>query len=140
MANAVQPEVEMGFHLCYGDSGHQHFMEPVSTKVMVDVANAIMEGANRPVQWFHMPVPKSRDDLEYFAPLRELNLQQGIVLYLGLVHANDYEGTIVRIEAAEQVGLGSGFGVATECGMGRTPSVKLDSVFQILNRVSKSVT
>ena len=28
LAAAVSDGVELGFHLCYGDSGHQHFVEP----------------------------------------------------------------------------------------------------------------
>jgi len=60
-------------------------------------------------------------------------------LYLGLVHADDHEGTLRRIRTAEQVGLGYAFGVATECGMGRTPAGELDSIFAILEGVSDPI-
>jgi hypothetical protein len=139
LANRVASGVDVGFHLCYGDSGHKHFMEPASTAVMVDVANAILRNVERPVQWFHMPVPKARNDLEYFAPLRGLSMPQEAILYLGLVHADDYEGTLSRIKAAEQSGFNSRFGVATECGLGRTPAAELDSIFQILKDVSDPI-
>ena len=31
-------EVEVGYHLCYGDAGHRHFVEPRDTSRLVDVA------------------------------------------------------------------------------------------------------
>ena len=65
-----------------------------------------------------MPVPRERDDTEYFAPLADLKLQDGTELYLGLAHqTGGKDGTRRRIDAASQV-VGR-FGVATECGFGR---------------------
>jgi hypothetical protein len=74
-----------------------------------------------------MPVPKDRDDVAYFAPLKGLELGS-TSLFLGLVHANDEEGTRKRNQAAGGVDIQT-FGVATECGMGRTPVNELDSIF-----------
>ena len=39
---------------------------------MVEMTNAIVAGVKRPIQFFHMPVPKARTDDAYFAPLEEL--------------------------------------------------------------------
>jgi hypothetical protein len=50
-------------------------------------------------------------------------------LYLGLVHPNDEEGTKRRIRAVGEAGVEMTFGVATECGLGRTPVGELDSIF-----------
>jgi hypothetical protein len=36
------------------------------------MANAIGSRVERPIQFFHMPVPKSRTDDGYFAPLEHL--------------------------------------------------------------------
>ena len=85
-----------------------------------------------------MPVPKSRDDRAYFEPLKELKRPDGLELYLGLVHAGDEEGTRRRIKTAEEVGVGR-FGVATECGMGRTPVSELPSIFEISAEVPEPV-
>lgn len=139
MAEQVHPDVELGFHLCYGDMEHKHFLEPKSTQVLVEALNALMKGVKRPVQWLHLPVPKDRDDEEYFLALKGLELGPNTELYLGLVHANDKEGTVKRIKAAEKMGLKRGFGVATECGMGRTPRQELDSIFEILKATSYPV-
>lgn len=62
------------FHLCCGDLGHKHFVEPKDTAVLVKVGNAILKGVTRPVDWIHLPVPKSRVDAAYFAPLEQLEL------------------------------------------------------------------
>ncbi|KAG9875494.1 hypothetical protein KCV05_g22351, partial [Aureobasidium melanogenum] len=35
---AVNPAIDMGFHFCYGDIGHQHFTQPKDMGFMVDMA------------------------------------------------------------------------------------------------------
>ncbi|KAJ9658917.1 hypothetical protein H2201_007567 [Coniosporium apollinis] len=138
LGNAVDEGVEMGFHLCYGDIGHAHFKEPEDTSLLVEVATAILERVKRPVNWIHLPVPKNRDDPAYFAPLEKLKGLLGQTeLYLGLVHAEDEEGTRWRIETPSKVL--EIFGVATECGMGRTPPAELASILQISAAVSSPI-
>ena len=67
-----------------------------------------------------MPVPRDRDDVAYFTPLKGLKLGHGTELYLGLVHRTDgIDGARRRLAAAKQVV--TDFGVATECGFGRRP-------------------
>jgi hypothetical protein len=66
----------------------------------------------------------------YPAPLSQLYpalIEHGCELVLGLVHAQDLEGTRERI--AESRKLAPAFGVATECGMGRTP---LDQIADLM--------
>jgi hypothetical protein len=77
----------------------------------------ISSAVKRDVDWIHMPVPKNRVDEEYYAPLKGLKLGEETELFLGLAHGGDLDGTEKRIEIAGKV-VG-GFGVATECGMGR---------------------
>lgn len=134
LSAAVDEGVEMGFHLCYGDIGHKHFVEPQDTGKLGGIAQAILEGVSRKVNWIHMPVPKDRDDVSYFEPLKGLDFGE-TELYLGLLHPNDESGTWKRIQAAKQAGLGS-FGVTTECGMGREQPENLESIFQIARDVT----
>ena len=75
--NAVPNGIELGIHLCYGDYGHRHWKEPATTANMVAVYNALSERVTRPINWLHMPVPRSRDDDAYYAPLRDLRLKPG---------------------------------------------------------------
>ena len=134
LSGAVDKHVELGYHLCYGDIQHRHFVEPKDTGLLVEVANLILAQVQHPVGWIHMPVPKDRTDAAYFAPLEALKLQEHTELFLGLVHHADEEGTRRRIEAAQKVV--PKFGVATECGMGRTPPEELDGILKICAAVS----
>ena len=128
VAAAVDGEVQLGFHLCYGDFGHKHFVEPKDMALLVEIGNSLLNGATRQVNWLHMPVPKSRTDETYFAPLKRLELGD-TELYLGLLHPEDEEGTKQRIETASRIM--APFGVATECGLGRSSQTELDSVLRI---------
>src|SRR5437899_3212109 len=68
-------------------------------------------------------------DDAYFAPLKDLQLQPGTELYLGLVHAQDgIEGTKKRIAAAKK--YVPKFGVASECGIsrGRNADLAMDFI------------
>jgi hypothetical protein len=111
-------DIELGFHLCYGDMGHTHFKEPEDMATLAEVANNISTEIRRPIAWIHMPVPRERGDAAYFAPLATLRLHPETELYLGLVHFGDgVDGTRRRIAEARRVA--PNFGVGTECGMGR---------------------
>lgn len=114
----VPPEAEAGLHLCYGDPGHKHIIEPADLGTCVTYANAVTALSPRPVNFIHMPVPRERSDDAYFAPLDALALPAETELYLGLVHFTDgTEGTSVRLAAASA--HTAEFGIATECGFGR---------------------
>ena len=132
-AVAVDEGVELGFHLCYGDLGHKHFVEPKDTAFLCEVANGVLESVPRLIDWIHMPVPRSRVDAAYFVPLKNLTLGK-TELYLGLLHANDEEGTRDRIKAAAEVI--APFGLATECGLGRSSQAELESILAIAKIVT----
>ena len=63
---------------------------------MVEMTNAIVVGVKRPVQFFHMPVPRPRTDDAYFAPLKDLRLHPETELYLGLIHHDDAAGELAH--------------------------------------------
>ena len=130
LGDQVPAGVELGYHLCYGDVQHQHFIQPSDAGKLVAVANGVSEGVGRPIQWLHLPVPRDRGDEAYFAPLRELRLQAGTELYLGLVHLTDgVAGTEARIAAAQATI--AEFGVATECGFGRRPAETIPGLLDV---------
>ena len=114
----VPPDAELGLHLCYGDPGHKHVIEPKDTRLMVDLTNALVAAIKHPVAWVHMPVPRDRKDDAYFEPLRNLRLPPTTELFLGLVHLTDgVAGARSRVETAKR--FRPEFGIATECGFGR---------------------
>ncbi len=130
LRTAIPPDIEMGFHLCYGDAGGKHFKEPADTSLLVKIANAISAESPRPIQWIHMPVPRERDDSAYFAPLRNLKLRPETRLFLGLVHPGDgIEGTRRRMAMAER--FVRDFGIATECGFGRRPPETVPELLRV---------
>jgi len=126
LADLVPDGIAVGYHLCYGDAPPEpgakgrHFVEPADAGLLVEIANAIVAAAARPVEWIHLPVPINRSDEAYFAPLADLRLGPDTRLYLGLVHEEDgLEGAQRRVAAAAR--FASGFGVATECGLQNEP-------------------
>lgn len=138
IGNRVPSGVEMGYHLCYGDAGHRHFVQPRDTGKLVEVANAVSAQGQRPINWIHLPVPRDRTDEAYFAPLRNLTLHPETELYLGLVHYTDgVAGARRRIEAAQQIV--PTFGVATECGFGRRPPETVPELLRIHAEVAAPV-
>ena len=126
--DVVPDDVPVGMHLCYGDYGHQHFKQPDSIELQVKLANAVIAGARRPVNWISFTVPQARSDDGYFAPVRGLEAGPETELYFALVPyypAKQAEGTTaeqVRLIDSSLAGSAGGareWGICTECGMGR---------------------
>jgi len=135
----VPADVPVGMHLCYGDYGHQHFKQPESLQMQVDVVNAITSGAQRPLNFVSFTVPQGRGDAAYFEPLGGLRTGSDTELYFALVpyHPDDQTpGTtaeqIEHIDAAllDSPGGMRHWGICTECGMGR---VDADDVPRLLD-------
>ncbi|KAJ3758753.1 hypothetical protein EV360DRAFT_43228 [Lentinula raphanica] len=141
LGSAVSGDVEMGYHFCYGDMQNKHFVEPKDVGLMVEIAGMVFEEVKktREVNWLHMPVPKARDDEAYFVPLKDLVLGK-TELYLGLVHARDEEGTKRRAEVAARFVQADKFGIATECGLGRSPPEIFESVMKISKAVAAPIS
>jgi hypothetical protein len=134
---AIPPAVMLGFHFCYGDLAHHHLVEPTDLALSVRMANLAVSYSVRPVSWIHMPVPISRADDAYFAPLGKL-LNRGATVFLGLIHLNDgVDGSVKRAEAAKR--YLRRFGVATECGLGRRPPETLADVLYIHKEVAEQL-
>lgn len=121
---------------------HKHLIEPKSLEMVVTLMSKVISNCRRSPTWLHCPVPLSAMETldEYFAPLATMlpTLQNGgTELYLGVIHHNDAEGTRKRIEHAGRIV--PEFGVATECGWGRTPPDQLESLMQTIAEVSSPV-
>ena len=130
LSRHVPPDVELGYHFCYGDVQGRHFKEPQDAGKLVEIANALTASLGRPLNWLHMPVPRARTDEPYYAPLRELRLRPETELYLGLVHhADGIEGGARRMDVARR--FATDFGVATECGWGRRAPATIGDLLRI---------
>lgn len=120
LASHIPAETQLGFHLCYGDSGRKHAVEPKDTGLMVSYSNELAATIGHDVSFIHMPVPRERGDEAFYAPLRDLAVPGDFDLFLGLVHLSDgVEGGRQRMRSARKAR--EDFGIATECGFGRRP-------------------
>jgi methionine synthase II (cobalamin-independent) len=125
----IPSDVDLGFHLCYGDFGGKHFFDPVTARHLVEVANAIAKAVAHEVAYIHLPVPLPRATPDYFQPMRHFALSPSTEIYLGLIHAADgSDGAKKRIALAHE--YVPHFGVATECGFARAR--RLDLVHSLL--------
>ena len=123
LGDAVPAAIEMGYHLCYGSPQDEHVVQPKDMALLVEIMNGIGDAARRHIDFLHAPVPKPRSDDAYFAPLAQWRRHPETRLYLGLIHFDDREGDARRIAAARRVI--ADFGIASECGWGRTDPNRL---------------
>jgi hypothetical protein len=126
-------------HLCYGDYGHQHFKQPTSLQMQVDLVNAMTSLAQRPLDFVSFTVPQGRDDGAYFEPLGGLRTGSDTELYFALVpYRPDDQAPGTTAEQIEHIdaalinspGGARHWGICTECGMGR---VDADDVPRLLD-------
>jgi hypothetical protein len=130
LGEAVPMGVDLLYHLCYGDSGHRHAIEPVDMADMVEFASRLSARVSRPIQLFHMPVPRDRDDASYFEPLGLLAIPPKSRISLGLIHLTDGEAGSARRLAMAEKHLPD-FLIATACGFGRRPPETIPALLRL---------
>jgi hypothetical protein len=138
LGDAVPAEVELGYHLCYGSPADQHLVMPRDTAILTELANGIFARVQRRVDFLHLPVPRERDDAAYFTPLHALRLPPAAQLYLGLIHHADEAGDGRRIATARTVT--PRFGIATECGWGRTDPARVAGLLASHRRAAERLS
>jgi hypothetical protein len=111
---------------------------PKDTGIMVELTRGFLARLRRPMDFLHIPVPKDRTDDGYFAPLAGLSLPAVATLYLGLIHHDDARGDRARIFAAGK--MMPRFGVATECGWGRTDPARVPALLAAHRLAMEAVT
>ena len=124
----VPAAIPVGLHLCYGDYGHEHFMQPASLALQVRLVNTVAAAAARPVSFVSFTVPQYQREESYFAPLAGLATDPDTELNFALVPYHPAEqaaGTtgdqarLIDAALAASPGGRRGWGICTECGMGR---------------------
>ena len=125
---AVPATVDLGYHLCYGSPRDEHLVMPKDMSILVEIANGLSANLDRRLNFIHMPVPQDRSDAAYFRPLDGMALSADTEIALGLIHYNDAAGDCARIDIARRF-LPS-FGVATECGWGRTDPARVSGLLK----------
>jgi hypothetical protein len=136
----VPAEIPAGLHLCYGDYGHQHFMQPESLALQVRVLNAVAATARRTVSFVSFTVPQYQTEDGYFAPLAELTADPGTELNFALVPyhpaeqapgTTDAQVRLIDAALAASPGGGRDWGVCTECGMGRASRDEIPALLDL---------
>lgn len=122
--------VDLLYHLCYGDQGHRHSVEPSKAALLVEFSNRLAAMITRPIALIHMPVPRNRFDDAYYAPLADLKLQPHTKLALGLVHLRDgAEGTKRRMAVADK--YAKDYAIETEFGFGRRSPETIGQLMEV---------
>ena len=128
LGGRVPESVDLGYHLCYGSPADEHLIMPADMGILVEMSNGLAARLQRRLDFLHLPVPKDRTDREYFLPLEGLRLPENASLILGLIHHNDADGDAARITAARE--FLPTFGVASECGWGRTDPARVPGLLE----------
>jgi hypothetical protein len=140
----VAADVPVGMHLCYGDYGHQHFKQPESLQMQVDLVNAVISAARRSVNFVSFTVPQGRNDSAYFEPLGGLTVSSDTELYFALVpyHPDDQapHTTAEQIEHIDAALVNSPdgarhWGICTECGMGRVDAGDVPALLDLHSQI-----
>jgi hypothetical protein len=122
---AVPNDVELGFHLCYGSPGDQPLLRLADARALVELMNGIADSVPRPVEFIHIPVPGSAN-AAFYRPLTDWRRPPETRLYLGLLQFDEDRGNRARIDQA-RAAMGV-FGVAAECGFGRTDPARVSII------------
>ena len=106
----VPEDVSVGLHLCYGDYGHRHAVQPRSLAVQVDFLNAIGSATSRILDWVAFTVPEDRSDDAFFAPLAKLEIALDTDLNFGIVpyHPAEQEAEQLLCKSRSSTGTSPG--------------------------------
>lgn len=145
LAGWIKDDVELTFHLCYGDSkfgaspfmgdppdeaaaarGGRHVL-PRDASAIVKLANGLSRHITRRINAFQAATVATWTKRAHWQPLADLAIEPETEFYLGLLHAEDgAEGA--RHRAALAAEFLPEFGLSTECGLGRHSTEQLDAV------------
>jgi hypothetical protein len=118
----LPPDAALGFHFCFGTFGGWPAFAPSDLGRAVELINASVAAAGRPVSWVHVPALDRTDDA-FYAPLKGLNIG-GARVYMGMIHSMP----TFRERLAVTRKFVPDFGLGAYCGFGRTPPEQLKQV------------
>lgn len=152
LASWVHDDVELTFHLCYGDSkfGASPFMGdppddeaaarggrhiyPRDASTIVAVSNGLSRHVPRRIDAIQAATVTAWNRLAHWQPLANLAIEPDTEFYLGLLHAEDGAAG-ARYRAALAAKFLPEFGISTECGLGRHSAEQLDQVVSAVDEL-----
>lgn len=155
LAQWVVDDVDLTFHLCYGDSkfgaspfmgdppteeaaarGGRHIL-PRDASAIVALANGLSRHIGRPINAIQAATVAAWTRRAHWQPLADLAVEPETEFYLGLVHAEDgADGA--RRRAAIAAEFLPRFGLSTECGLGRHSTDQLEAVLAAWRDLSET--
>jgi hypothetical protein len=155
LAHWVEDDVDLTFHLCYGDSkfgaspfmgdppddaaaarGGRHVL-PRDASAIVTLANGLSRLITRPINAFQAATVAAWSKRAHWQPLANLAVEPETEFYLGLVHDEDgAEGARYRSALAAE--FLPDFGLSTECGLGRHSAQQLEAVLVAWQELSSA--
>ncbi|MDA2893541.1 hypothetical protein PDG61_21675 [Mycolicibacterium sp. BiH015] len=151
-ASWVDDEVDLAFHLCWGDSkfGASPFMGeppdelsaarggrhiyPRDASTIVAVSNGLSRHVPRRIDAIQAATVTTWDKLAHWQPLADLAIEPQTRFYLGLVHAEDGAAG-ARYRAALAAKFLDEFGLSTECGLGRHSAEQLEQIVDAVDEL-----
>jgi hypothetical protein len=145
LADWVDDDADLTFHLCYGDSkfgaspfmgdppdadaaarGGRHIL-PRDATAIVTLANGLSRHVQRRIDAIQAATVAAWTKRAHWQPLSGLALEPSTEIYLGLLHAED--GALGALERTALAGeFLPAFGISTECGLGRHSAEQLEAV------------
>jgi hypothetical protein len=145
LAQWVNEDADLTFHLCYGDSkfgaspfmgdppdqeaaarGGRHIL-PRDATAIVTLANGLSRHVQRRIDAIQAATVAAWTKRAHWQPLAGLALEPTTQVYLGLLHAEDGAAG-ARERAAVAAEFLPEFGLSTECGLGRHTPEQLEAV------------
>jgi hypothetical protein len=153
LADWVDDDADLTFHLCYGDSkfgaspfmgdppdadaaarGGRHIL-PRDATAIVTLANGLSRHVQRHIDAIQAATVAAWTKRAHWQPLSGLALEPSTEIYLGLLHAEDGAAG-ARARAAIAAEFLPRFGLSTECGLGRHSAEQLEAVLTAWSELS----
>ena len=124
LSENIPDVVQLGFHFCFGTFGGWPAFTPGDLGRTVALINAAVARSGRRVDWVHIPVLDTLNEV-FYAPLKSLDVK-GARVYLGAIH--NMATLQARLEVVRR--FLPDFGLAAYCGFGRTPPSELPQILR----------
>jgi hypothetical protein len=164
----VDEDVELGYHLCYGDPKGRNAKTvsnmkqsgldvdeagitdtrfgrpytPDNMETLAGISNAILDGLARPVHYVHVPAVEAAGspvDPERVRPIGDVHLRDETVLFLGVVDVDQgVEAALARVQAISP--SVPRFGISTECGIGRVADHEFARAIEVMRQLATELS
>lgn len=133
-----------GIHLCYGDMNHKAMGDPTDSGPLVQLANALVGAwpASQPLDFIHAPFARGQKppplDLEFYAPLGDLRLPDGVRFAAGIVHEDVAVDDLRMLRDRIEMLVGRTVDVGAACGLGRRDRERAETNLELSRAIAET--